>query len=522
MGDLVARMSERFQNGGTVKSPGATGGPPGDPDAELREEGSPAAVSAGELVEDIYTLSPVQQGMLFHILSSSGDGLYFDQTVCTVAGDLDESAFLQAWEEVVDRHPSLRTSFIWDGLSKPVQVVHRRVSLDFRLLDWRRVARPNQKSRFDALLEEDRNHGLDLAQPPLLRIHLIRLGSERRLLLWSVSHLVADGWCSAILLDEVVDLYEARRRGERPRLPPRVPYRDYVAWLKRQDLAPAERYWKRIFQGLKGSSEVAPDIPPRLGGPEANFLQEGLALTRELSDSLRERARSWQLTLNTVVQGAWALLLSLEAQTDDVVYGVTVSGRSAAVPGIESMIGLLVNTLPLRIPVEPETPLEAWLQRLQRAQVEMREFEHSPLNRVQAWAGLEPGRALFDSIFVFLNAFDPRRHDTGHLELESLRHLSRPHYSISLQVVPARRLRLDFVYAAGKYRWSRVCNWLATLRLLLETMAREPSVTLGDLLERGGSLLTERSRLRRRRRRDSNSDSLRDTRPVPLKLEGEE
>lgn len=488
---------------------------------------SSVEVPVDELVEDIYTLSPVQQGMLFHILSAPDRGLYFDQVVCTVAGRLDEGAFCEAWEDVLGRHPSLRTSFVWDGLSKPVQVVHRQVPLDFRLLDWRRLPPAARRARLEALLEEDRQQGMDLAQPPLLRIHLVKTGEDRRLLLWSVSHLVADAWCSAILLDEVVQLYEARRRGEALRLPRRTPYRAYVGWLKRLDLGPAQTYWKKMFEGLGTPAVVAPDSlpreagPPREGRPATGFRKEGIDLSETLSQALRDRARGWQLTLNTVVQGAWALLLSLETESDDVVYGVTVSGRSAAVPGVESMIGLLVNTLPLRVPVTREMPVEAWLQRLQQAQVEMREFEHSPLNRVQAWSGQPAGTSLFDSIFVFLNAFDPQRHDTGSLELEGLRHLSQPHYPISLQVAPDRQLRLDLVYAAESYRGSRVCGWLETLRFLLSAISREPEANLGDLLERADERTAERSRRRRRHRRDSNSDSLRDTKPIPLVLPGE-
>ena len=474
---------------------------------------------AGELIEDIYTLSPVQQGMLFHILSAPDRGLYFDQTVCTVTGRLDVDALQWAWEALLARHPALRTSFVWDGLSKPVQVVHRRIPLDFRILDWRRMGKKVRKVQFEVLLEEDRQRGLEHGEPPLLRIHLVRLGDDRYLLLWSVSHLVADGWCSAILLDEVVSLYEGRRRGEDPRLLPAAPYRDFVAWLKRRDLGDAEAYWRRVFRHFSEPSPLAPDIAPRPDGPRPGSRQEGLEFSKALSSALRERAKAWQLTLNSLMQGAWALLLSLEAETDDVVFGVTVSGRSAMVPGVESMVGLLVNTLPMRLRIAPEAPARGWLEALQRSQVELREFEYSPLSRVQGWAGLEAGKTLFDSIFVFLNAFDPRHHDTGSLALEDLRHLSRPHYPVSLQVVPAEEIRIDCVYAAEKFRWARVCTWLETLEVMLATLVEVPGARLCDLLDKGREHRLARGRERRRHRRDSNSDSLRDTKPVPIQLE---
>ncbi len=483
---------------------------------------SPGVALAGELVEDIYTLSPVQQGMLFHILSAPDRGLYFDQTVCTVTGALCLDAFRWAWEAVLARHPALRTSFVWDGLSKPVQVVHRQVPLDFRTLDWRHMGPKVQKVQFEVLLEEDRQRGLEHGEPPLLRIHLVRVGDDRHLLLWSVSHLVADGWCSAILLDEVVSLYEGRRRGESPQLAPHTPYREYVAWLKRQDLGAAEKYWRRVFRGFSVPSRWVPDIAARPGGPDPAFRQEGLVVSEELSSALRDRAKEWRLTLNSLIEGAWALLLSLEAETEDVVFGVTVSGRSAEVPGIESMIGLLVNTLPIRLSISPQMPAREWLQSLQQSQVELREFEYSPLSRVQAWSGLEAGGHLFDSIFVFLNAFDPRHHDTGSLGLEDLRHLSRPHYSVSLQVVPAERIRFDFVYAAEKYRWARVCTWLETLELMLATLVEKEESQLSDLLDAGRDHIAARGRERRRHRRDSNSDSLRDTKPIPVRLEDSE
>ncbi|MCH9648354.1 MAG: hypothetical protein K0U98_08950 [Deltaproteobacteria bacterium] len=476
--------------------------------------------NGAEMVEDIFSLSPLQQGMLFHMLSDPGQGLYLEQTVCSFEADLDVAAFQSAWQKVVDRHPALRTGFLWKDLTKPVQVVHRNVSVGITDLDWRDSSDSAQQDQLIDLLEEDRATGFDLSVPPLLRLTLLRRSQTSYWLLWSVTHLVVDAWCSSVVLDEVVRCYEAQRTGKDLPLPPAPSYGQYVRWIKSQDDDASQPYWREQLRGFHEPSHLqdraASDSWP---GTACGYFRVGLSLEAVDTSALRELARAHQLTLNTVVQGAWALLLSFASGSDDVVFGKAVSGRSIPLEGIEGMVGPLINTLPQRVLLDRERTLLEWLGDLQRRQTEMQEHEHTPLARVQSWSEVANGGRLFESIFVFLNVADPSQQETGSLRLEDLRYLGRPHYPLSVHVTPGKCLSLEMVYDSRSYRPEAVSRWLKMFSSLLEEIPSRPYLLLEgalDLLQRADRSIRQEHR---RRRRESNIDRLRDTKPIKVQVQ---
>lgn len=479
--------------------------------------GSAAQLEAG--LEDLYSLSPMQQGMLFHVLSAPEDRLYLDQTLCTVLGELEEEPFRRAWQLVIDRHPALRTAFVWQGLDRPRQMVYDRVPASFETLDWRSLSPKVQKAQLEAFLREDRQRGFDLERPPLTRVHVIRMGDRSYRMLWTVYHLIVDAWSSTIVLDEVVRSYEALRRGEQPVLPPVRPFHEFIRWGARRSAESSTRFWADLMAGFDRPTPVSEgEDRHSMRGMGSGHRHERLELSQERTRALKQMGRHRQLTLSTLVQGAWGLLLSYRSERDDVVFGATVSGRSIDLPGASEIVGPMINTLPHRLRIDHDRPLEEWLHDLQRRQLEVREHEQTPLQTIHAASEIDSGTPLFDSIVVFLNIADISRQDTGSFYLQDLRYIGRPHPPVTLNVLPGRHLELEMVYEMRRLRWSEVRRWLEQLDALLKAMVERPEATLGELLATLRAVEEERRTSQRRRRRDSNSGILRITRPVAVKI----
>ena len=359
----------------------------------------------GRAIEDIYLATPLQQGMLFQTLMDQQSSGLFEQSSYVIEGKLDARAFIAAAREVVERHASLRTAFVWEGLETPLQVVHRRALLPVAEYDWRELSSAEQQEHWERLRITDEERGFDLGATPLMRLALARVGAEAYWLRWSHHHLVLDGWCVALLLKDLFAAYERHRGMTTPEDGLRGrPYRDYVAWLQQQDPAQAERYWRETLSGFRQPT-VLPlgrrPKEPRNG--EALYGDRHVPLTSEQNVRLQERARREQVTLSTVVQGAWALLLARYNGTTDVVFGATVSGRPPELAGVEEMIGLFINTLPVRVHVKEELRVWDWLRQLQNQQLEMRQYEFSSVTQVQQWTEVGVGQGLFETLLVYEN-----------------------------------------------------------------------------------------------------------------------
>jgi len=435
-------------------------------------------------IEDIYPLSPMQEGMLFHSLYAPRSGVYCGQTSCTLEGDLDALALKSAWERLVDRHGALRTGFVWEKRDEPFQVVYRQARLPWEELDWR-GAEPERLPDLDVPLQRflaaDRERGFDLDRPPLFRCTLIRTGESRWFFLWTSHHLLFDGWCLSLLFREVFSLYEALRRGGDLRLPPLRPYRDYIAWLKKQDRQAAAEYWRGELRGFTAPNPLGIDRPAAEHGVAAGYAEKETHLDAATTAALRVLAQHNDLTLGTVLQGLWGLLLSRLCGEQDVVFGATVSGRPAELPGADSIVGLFINTLPVRMSIPAGEPLVPWLRKLQARLVELRRYEHSPLVEVQGWSEVPRGRPLFESLLVFENF--PVDRSLGEIQLSlrisGVRSFDRISYPLSLLVLPGERLTLRFKYDQDRFEEAAIEHALAQLAGLCEQAVEEPERTLG-------------------------------------------
>ncbi|WP_263452350.1 amino acid adenylation domain-containing protein [Hyalangium gracile] len=439
-------------------------------------------------IDDIYPLSPLQQGLLFQGLYAPEAGQHVLQIVCNLEGPLDVAAFQSAWKHLLARHGALRASFAWDQVDDPLQILHREVSLPLESLDWRPLDEDARRRRLEEFLAADRARGFDLEKAPLMRLALARTGQARHVFIWSCHHLLTDGWSLGLLLREYVAAYQALLEGRTPARPPVRPYRDYIAWVKQQPREAAEHYWRERLRGFSSPTPVPFARAPRAGEVPRQG-QRAVTLSKELSEQLRELAREHALTLNTVFQGAWALLLSRYTGEQDVVFGATVSGRPASLPGAETMVGMFINTLPVRVLVEPEAPLVSWLKRLQAAQAESQQYEYSNLIEIQGVSELPRGQPLFDTLLVFENF--PRTlgeaSAQGGLKVGDIDVIDYTSFSLDIAVIPGPELTLLATCDFQRIEEVRVSRLLSHFVHLLSRMAAHPEVSLRalDILPEG-------------------------------------
>ncbi|HKH49292.1 MAG TPA: amino acid adenylation domain-containing protein, partial [Thermoanaerobaculia bacterium] len=433
-------------------------------------------------IEDLHPLSPTQEGILFHSRLEPGTGAYFEQMACTLRGALDVPAFERAWHAVGDRHPALRSAFVWEGLDAPLQVVRRPVEIPWRHEDWSAVPESERPERLAALYREERELGFDLTRAPLMRCVLVRLAGGLHHFVWSHHHLLLDGWSLPLVLREVFTAYDALRRGRAPELEPARPFRDYVAWLQERDLAAAEAFWRRSLDGFTAPTRLEADAGPDAprSAEEPGFAS--LRLAPRSAAALRSLARRQQLTLSTLVQGAWALLLHRHSGAEDVVFGATVSGRPAALPGVESIVGVFINSLPVRVRAAEESLLLPWLEELQAWQAEQREHEHSPLVQVREWSPLARDLPLFESLLIFENyPVDVALDAVAGLGVEDLRFFEQTHYPLTATVAPQEGLRLSLAHDRARFGDAAAARLLRDFAALLEGIAARPQGRLADL-----------------------------------------
>ncbi|MEM7560843.1 MAG: condensation domain-containing protein, partial [Planctomycetota bacterium] len=344
-------------------------------------------------VQDVYPLSPMQEGMLFHSLQAPDSGVFVEQLHARLRGDFQIERFQQAWSSVILNHDALRTSILWDGLDEPLQVVNRAADLPWTVLDWSQRNRQSQEQAFEELLSRDRAKGFDLADAPAMRMHLIRTSSQEWTWLWSFHHILLDGWSGAILRDELLNTYKQLTEGKELQKAAAPSFREYIAWLRGQNVSEAADFWRNYFKGFYNPSRLAPDADSPKGSD--SYIQHQAALSESTSARLLAAAKSAKVTSNTMVQAAWALTLAKHSDQQDVCFGVTLSGRSAQFPKIEQTVGMFIATLPLRTRVDLGMPLERWLQGIQASHSTTRDYEHCSLASIQKWAG-QVHEPLFD------------------------------------------------------------------------------------------------------------------------------
>jgi amino acid adenylation domain-containing protein len=437
-------------------------------------------------VEDIYELSPMQQGMLFDAqYTPEASELYLLQISFAWHVGVNLAAFEQAWQHVIDRHAILRTAFYSGKAEKALQIVYRNPETPLKHFDLRGTKIEDRRRVLAEYLDADGRTGFKLNQAPLMRMALIRMDEAAYHFIWTFHHILLEGWSASLVFNEVFTAYNALCGGEKILLDQVRPYRDYITWLQQQDRTRVEAYWRAALKGLTAPTQIGADHRPgeiSVREPANDTRRRTLPL--ELSEAVRSVAKRHRLTINTLMQGAWARLLSCYSGEEQVVFGVVVSGRNAALDGVESMVGLLVNSLPFRVDVPPDAAVSTWLAELQAAQLELLQYEHSRLIDVQAWSEMPRGVPLFETLFVLENWREEVGPRGGDNELDiresrvSYRDMGQP---LSLIVFPGSKLSMEVLYDRRRFSAPTISRVLSHLERLLSSMATDSNQRLSDL-----------------------------------------
>ncbi|MGY6278382.1 condensation domain-containing protein, partial [Methylomonas sp. MgM2] len=436
-------------------------------------------------IEDIYPLSPMQQGMLFHDLLAPESGVYVNRMSLDIDG-LDSDRFAAAWGRAIVRHALLRSAFLWRGESEqPLQIVYQQAPLLLEILDWR--GREIGQADLQRLSDQDRARGFDHAQAPLMRMILVRLSEQRWHWIWTSHHILLDGWSTSQLLGEVLDDYVGNVRSAGS-----ASYRDYIAWLSRRDAAAAESFWRARLDMLDEPTLLADALSkPMTGQGHGSYVYR---LDAAATARLQAFARQQRVTLNTLLQAAWALLLGRYCGRDTVALGATVSGRPADLRGVESIVGLFINTLPLIVRVEAGQRIGDWLRELQQENLALRDYEHTPLYDVQRWAG-QAGAALFDSLLVFENfpVDAALKNSASGLNFGLPSHVDTTHYPLTLNVSIGESLGQDYGYWLDRFDAETVTGITRHFQQLLFTLADDAECRLGEIMLPTSEELTHQS-----------------------------
>ncbi|MEL6779628.1 MAG: alpha/beta fold hydrolase, partial [Cyanobacteria bacterium J06597_16] len=440
-------------------------------------------------IDAIYPLAPLQQAFLWHALqTSSVSGLLHMRG--TLHGDLDAALLQQAWQHMIARHRALRSAVYWQNIQEPVQVAIAQPAIPWQQLDYR--AQPNPRQALADFLSRDRALGFDFTQAPITRLALIQLGDREHELVWTCHHLMLDGWSGTFVINQVLATYQQIKHGQPIPNDPVTHYQSYIHWLNQQDELATQRFWQATLKGFTTPTPLplspSPTLSPAAAIPRSTPLD--LHLSKAQTNTLQTFLRSHRLTLNTLIQGTWALLLSLTSQQPDslpdVLFGATVSGRQAPLAEVESIVGLLTNVVPVRVQIPPTETALSWLQALQTQQAQASRYAHADPTKIQAWS--ECHRRLFNSLLVIENypantaenTQEDNPQDGTSLQLENLRSGIISTYSLTIIVKPGETLAL-FVEAQGADN-KPLMALLSTLKALLNTVVEKPETNLSQII----------------------------------------
>jgi natural product biosynthesis luciferase-like monooxygenase protein len=446
------------------------------------------------VVTDSYRLSPLQHGMLFHHVHAGREqGVDIEQLEGKLHETIDPGAFGRAWGSVLGRHPILRTRFRWEGVDVPVQEVLSSVETPFQYVDLSAMPPAEQEARLAAFLADDRRRGFDLSEAPLWRVHLFRLSSDEHRMVWTYSHAILDS-CYAAVLREVFVVYQALLRGSEPTFGDRPTYRAHIEWLEQHLAATREdagRFWRERLAGFTTPTRIDPlplsplaaqPLAPKADAPAGHDTLR-FELSRTTSDAIRRLAGEHGLRVSTFVEGAWALVLSAFSGEDDVVFGSTRACRGSSIPGADSIIGLFINTVPVRARLDQQGRALDLLTRLRADQVAVRPFEHTPLVDVLACADVSRGSTLFETIIVFNDRDNDSRLKSFGPGWEKRDFELHDQTNFPLNVMAYDEPIITFKLSFDRQRFQRdaMQRIASLLGTLLAAMSERPEATVVDL-----------------------------------------
>ncbi|MGD8827838.1 MAG: amino acid adenylation domain-containing protein, partial [Gammaproteobacteria bacterium] len=430
-------------------------------------------------VEEILPLSPMQR--LYHALCGTGADIGLGQWVFELEGELDLHAMQAAWRDLLARHEILRTAFVDEGLEQACQVVLRGLDLPVEHQDWRQDKPETQQARLSDYLAADEARPFDVTRGPLTRVALMHTGPRQWVLVWTYHHLQIDGWSWPVLLADLATLYDAHRTGNLARLPAPGRYREYMAWLDGRDRSEYADFWR----GQLGRPVVATrPLAGRSSPGHRSHVELELAPNR--SERLERFARQRRMTPSGVVQAAWSLVIAGLTETFDVTIGMVFTGRTTGIPGGESIVGPMVNDMPVRLNVAPDQRVSDWLDALRQLHARINHFQNASLAELHEWAELPPGSALFESLLVFQNfALGSVARQWGEtLTVKRVSSAIRTNYPLTLVVTPGERYRIELLSTVDDIGFERLEQIGKTFVGILDSLIANPEGRLGTLLLR--------------------------------------
>ncbi|MBD2253936.1 amino acid adenylation domain-containing protein [Nostoc parmelioides FACHB-3921] len=441
-------------------------------------------------IESIYPLSPSQQGMLFETLAASESGIHLEQSILNLQiAEFDLLAFAKAWQSVVNRHSILRTAFTWENQNEPLQVVLKEVEISLEQQDWRGISVSQQQAQLDIYLSADRLRGFDMSKPPLMRFALFQVSTNTYQFVWTSHHILTDGWCVPLIFKEVFAFYEAFSKGQDLSLEPSHPYRNYIAWLKQQDLSQAENFWRNKLQGFKSPTPLGIEAEPMtFSDGEERYGEQKARLSASATAALQSLVRQHHLSLNILLQGVWGLLLSRYSGLEDVVFGATFSGRPPELVGSESMLGLFINTLPMRLLVPSQASLWSWLKDIQEQNFTQRDYEYCSQGQIHEWSEVPGSLPLYESLLVFQNypvdssAIQSANYENNQSQDRSIG--AQTKYALTILVSPTSQLEFRIIYQRSRYDHPAINLILEHFQALLNSIVDLPEQSLATLIDR--------------------------------------
>ncbi len=436
---------------------------------------------SGKHVLDMYPLSPMQQGMLLHALIAPDSFVSFEQFSFLLEGALHRKFFEKAWEYLGTQHDVLRTVFDWQTFSQPVQIVVKENLSAVHWEDLSHLPEDIQAQKLKQFQTVDRHHPFNLASGPLIRISVFKLGAQSFSCLLSLHHIISDGWSFPMLLESLFQIYQSFCQNTQFTAAKNRPYKEYIKWLNQQDAQKAQEFWLAMLHDFKVPTPLPVDFETNVSAVQ-DTAEKALSLNGEQAEALVNFAHLQRVTLNTLIQAAWAILLWLHSNQPDVVFGTVVSGRPTDIQGIEKMLGLFINNLPMRVQFKDSVKVGGFLTNLQTASLSIRDYEHSYLPHVQACSAVPATKKLFNTLIVFQNY--PLNENVlslvSDLKLKGVTVSETASYDLTLTIFAANQLQLRLQYHPQKFSEIRINQLLQHIEIILTYLARFPEMPLRD------------------------------------------
>ncbi|MBF0288100.1 MAG: amino acid adenylation domain-containing protein [SAR324 cluster bacterium] len=435
-------------------------------------------------VKNIYALTPVQEGMLFYALYDKTSLAYFEQVYYHISGKLSVNAFERAWNELVKRHDILRTIFVYKNVPQPLQIVLKERQLEIHFEDLQGISPEEQEAHCQQYRKTDQSLPFDLSKDVLMRFAVFQLGEASCNLIWSCHHILLDGWSVSRLYEEFFILYDAFLHEQTIHLPPSIPFSKYLTWLNKQNKQEAKEYWKNYLSHYHQLTSV-PQISAKSElAVEKSLIPETFTfqMTREVTLGLKELASRNHVTLNTVFMTLWGILLSKYNEVDDIVFGAAVSGRPAEIEGIESIVGLFINTIPIRIKLTSGHTFRDLLQTVQKESAQGQNYHYTSLVDIMMDTSLQ--RNLFDHILIFENfpslEGDQERANSPFV-VDHFEKFELTSYDLSIQVFPDNELEFVIIYQPALYEREMIVRIEYHLSLIFEEILQDESLAVHTL-----------------------------------------